>query len=113
MKTVKAIISLAIVAAAFYVGWNLLPPYFNNYKFEDAIAEEARLNTYTAKSENDIREAVYKKAKDLDIPITTDQIVVHREGSAVSISVEYTVHVELPIHPVDLKFHPSSKDKAI
>lgn len=113
MKQVRAILTLAILAGAVYIGWLTVPPYFNNYKFEDVVTEEARMNTYTAKSESDIRESVYQKAKELDIPIAPEQIEVVRQGSAVSISVKYTVHIENVIHPFDLNFNVSSKDKAI
>lgn len=113
MKTVKLLLGLLILAGVFWVCWKIVPPYFANYQLEDAITEEARMNTYTNKSEEDMRQSIYKKAQDLDIPITHDQISVQRAGNSVSISVDYTVHVELPVHPVDLSFHATTKNKGI
>ncbi len=112
MKAVRAIFGLVFMVAAIYAVFVLVPPYFNNYKFQDVISEEARMNTYTAKSEDAMRDSLFQKAKDLDIPITRDQINVRREGQTVSISVDYTVHVNLPAYPLDLQFHPSSKNKS-
>ncbi|MGI9103738.1 MAG: DUF4845 domain-containing protein [Terriglobales bacterium] len=112
MKALRAIFGVVFMVAAIYAVFVLVPPYFSNYKFQDVIAEEARVNTYTAKSENDIRESIFQKAKELDIPVTQDQINVRREGQTVSISVDYTVHVNLPAYPLDLQFHPSSKNKS-
>ena len=112
MKTLRALIGLCVIVAVIYTAWKLVPPYFHDYQFQDVVSEEARMNTYTARSENDIRESIFKKAQDLDIPITRDQINVRREGQTVNISADYIVHVDLPAYPLDLKFHAGSKNKA-
>jgi hypothetical protein len=111
MKTLKALLGLAVLVGAFYLAWMLVPPYFNNYELEDYMAQEARFNTYTAKSETDMRESIYKKAQDLTIPLTREQINVQRISNGVSISADYTVHVDLPLYPIDMTFHPASKNK--
>jgi hypothetical protein len=112
MKSVKALIGLVIVVVAVYVAWNMLPPYFNNYKLQDVIATEARANSYSTRTEDQIREIVVQKAKNIDVTLTPEQIAVTRSGQAVSIEVNYTVHLDFPIHPVDLKFHEVSKNNS-
>lgn len=113
MKTVRAILGLLIVAGVLYSAWLMVPAYFHNYELQDAIAEEARLSSYTTKSDEDVRESIYRKAKDMEMPITREQINVRRDGSTLNIWVDYTVHVDLPGYPLDLQFHPSSKNKPI
>jgi uncharacterized protein DUF4845 len=99
---------MVVVAVAV---WRLVPPYFNNYQLQDTITDEARMNTYTPKSAEAIRDTIWKKCKELDIPVKPEQINVQRDGQSVSIWLDYTVHVDLPLYPVDLAFHPSSKNK--
>jgi len=114
MKTLKALISLAIVAFGFYVGIKVVPVYFNYYQFQDAIEEEARVQSYTGKSEEDIRDSVWKKAQELELPIASrDDLKVERTGNSVSIATQYTVHIDIPIHPFDLNFQPTTKGKQI
>ena len=113
MKTVKLLVGLLIVVGVFWLLWKVVPPIWANYQLEDVINAEARINTYTNKSEEDMRQTIYRKAQDLDIPLTHDQINVTRGGNTVSIWVDYTVHVELPIHPFDMDFHTASKNKGI
>lgn len=112
MKAVRAILGVVFIVAVIWGTWLLVPPYFNNYKLQDAIADEARQNTYSNKSEEDMRETLWRKAKELEIPVTRDQIKVQREGQAVAISIDYTVHVDFPGYPFDLQFHSTSKNKA-
>ncbi|HWR16953.1 MAG TPA: DUF4845 domain-containing protein [Terriglobales bacterium] len=114
MKTIKALIALAVVVSAFYVGVKVVPVYFNYYQFQDAIEEEARIQSYTGKTESDMRETVWKKAQQLELPLTSpEQIKVERQGTAVTISTEYTVHIDIPVHPFDLTFAPTTKNKQI
>jgi hypothetical protein len=75
------------------------------------------LQSYSNKTEDEIRSTIYKKAQELEIPIREDQINVQRVGSggsgSLSISVTYTVHLNLPYYPLDLEFRPASKSTPI
>ncbi len=111
MKSLRTLIGLLILGSAVYVGYRLIPPYFNNYQFQDLVESEARMNSYSSfkKSEDDIRAGIIKKAADLDIPLRPEQVVIDRTGNDYVITADYTIHVDFPVHPVDLSFHNSSK----
>jgi hypothetical protein len=111
MKALRAIFGIVFIVAVLVTVWKLVPPYFNNYQLQDAITDEARMNTYTPKTAEQMRETIFKKCQDLEIPVTREQINVQRDGQSVAIWFDYTVHVDLPVYPVDLKFQPSSKNK--
>ena len=113
MNRLKSLFGLLLLIAVGYVAWMLLPPYFSNYRFEDACESEALINSYSNKSDVEIRNTLAAKARDYDIPLTADQINVTRNGSELSIWADYTVHVDLPFMPLDLKFHPATKNRRI
>jgi hypothetical protein len=113
MKQIKALLGVGIVVLAFYVVFKLMPPYYNNLQFQDAVETEARQQSYTTKTEAEIREIVLKRAKENDVLVTLDQIQVQRTGAEVTINVDYVVHVNLLVKPLDLKFHAGSKNKGM
>ena len=115
MKTLKLIFTLGIVAVLIYSGWQLVPPFFYHYQFQDALDNEARFDSYTNnRTEDDIKNSVIKKAEDLEIPLTTNQVQVQRlPNNIVYIEANYSVHVELPGYPLDLQFKVSSKNKPL
>lgn len=113
MQRLKSLIGVLVVAAAFYVAWQLFPPYYNNFQFQDEIESQARLNSYTSKSEQEIKESLIKKARELDLPLTSDQVKVQRIGTELAISADYSIHVDLPGYPLDLHFTPQTKNKKI
>ena len=111
MKALRAIFGIVFIVAVLVAVWKLVPPYFSNYQLQDAITDEARINTYTPKTAEQMRETIFKKCQELEIPVTREQINVQRDGQSVAIWFDYTVHVDLPVYPVDLKFQVSSKNK--
>jgi hypothetical protein len=117
MGTVRMFLGLFVIVGAFYVAFKLAPPYFNNYQFVDAVKEEATHDSYTPKSEDEIRHAIFKKAQEYDVPIAEHDILVQRSGmkfnSTVQVKAEYTVHVDLPLYPMDLHFDASTENKGV
>jgi hypothetical protein len=113
LERISPFIGLALVGVGIYLGYLLLPPYFNNWEFQDSIESEARLDTYNTKPEADIRKDLMKAARENNIPITDDMLTVIRSAYGVQISAAYTVHVNLPGYPVDLKFNAASKNELL
>jgi hypothetical protein len=114
MKQLKALLGVGLVIAAFYLAWVLIPPYYNNYSFQEDVENEARSATYSAvATEQTVKDALAKRAKELDIPLSADDIHVEKSGETISIWAEYTVSVQTPIKTIDLKFSPATKNKRI
>jgi uncharacterized protein DUF4845 len=113
MGKIKAFIGLVVIVGAFYVAWNMIPPYFNHYNFQDTLDDIARKQSYTAAKDDDVKQMVIAKAKEMDIAVKEDQISVTRAGAGLAISVRYRVHVEMVVHPVDLDFTANSFNKRI
>lgn len=91
----KALAGILVVAIAAYIGWQFLPPYFNKYQFTDDITSIARFDGPTTKTEEQIRDEVMKKAKEYELPLRPEQVVVMRDGQKVTISAHYQLVVSL------------------
>ena len=113
----KLIIGILFIAAAIFAGVALIPPYWDNYQFEDAIKTEALMATNSTKTEDAIRETVYKRARDFDIPLEKEKIKVQHVGGngsgSVTIEAPYTVTVNIPGYPVTLNFNPTTTNKGV
>jgi hypothetical protein len=113
----KMVFGIIVIVASVYLIAVLAPPFFSNYQFADAIRTEAQMDTYNTKTEDQIRDAIFRKAQDLDVPVSREQIKVQRSGvtgtGSISIEAPYIVHVSLPGYPMDLNFDPSSRNKGV
>ena len=117
MATLKLLFVFAILGAFVLVGAKVIPPFFSNYELEDSIKTEALQSTYSTRSEDDIRAAIIKQARNYDIALTPQQVHISRLGNfgtgSLTIQADYTVAIELPGYSTTLEFHPSTKNKGV
>lgn len=110
------VLTLAILGATVFTGWKILPPYFNNYQFQDAVQSEARfaLSGYPRKTEDDIRNDIWKKAQELSIPLNKqDEIQIVLNQGNISIAADYAVPIDLLVYQFSLQFHPHADNHSI
>lgn len=109
----KAIIWLLILGAAVYVCYKVIPIYLNNYQLEDRMQTEARFAVVNRKSEEAIRDVVYREIQERDIPARREDIRVQSTQRNVHISVDYTVTVDLRVYQLHLHFTPTVDAQAL
>jgi YbbR domain-containing protein len=115
MSSLKLVVGLMAIVTALVLIVELGPPYWSNYEFQDTLDTEAQLDSYSSKSIEDIQASIVKKAREMSIPLSREQVTVQRTGppgsGAVIIEANYTVHVDLPGYPMDVQFNAASKNK--
>jgi hypothetical protein len=115
MGRIKKLVSLLVFLVAVYMGWTLVPIYLASYQFQDALVTIAKFSVtgVVPRTDDQMREDVLKKAKELDIPVTPEAIKISHAGPQPEISVDYTVVVDLVNgKKLTLQFNPTSRDKA-
>jgi hypothetical protein len=113
VKEFKAIFGLAVLLAGGFVLYKILPAYWNNYKANRMIAEQAIVFTNFPKTEDEMKIVIAQKAQDMDIPIAPEEVAVSRNRGDVSISFAYTVHIDMPLYPFDLNFEDSTTNQNV
>ena len=99
-----------LIVAMIFLGLKFVPVYYDNYSFKDFVDDESKRASYaTTMSSETIRNEVYKKAQEMDLPIEKEAIKVVKNGAAggvnpVSISANYDVHLDLLVTATDLHF---------
>ena len=109
----KAIFWTALIVFAIFAAFKLIPPYLAEYELSDKMQEQARFAVVNRFDDEKIRETIFKEIRDLEIPAKKEDIKVIASSEKVSISVDYTVPVDLLVYRVQLHFTPSSENKSI
>ena len=109
----KAVIYLAILVFIIYSAVKIVPIYVSNYQLSDKMQEEARFAVVNRRTEEQIRDNIFKVVQELEIPVKRETIMVTASNSVVKISMEYTVPVDLLFYRMDLHFSPSSENKSV
>lgn len=102
----KVLIGLLVVAALLTAGIRIVPVYVNAYTFRDEMHVRARHfgNEWPAKSQEEVRVDLYKKATELNLPIGHEHIQVSTAPEGIAIVVRFTVPVDLVVVQRELNF---------
>ena len=116
MGTIKVIVGSLVVVGVAYSGFQILPPEMGNYSFQDDLRNIAMVGGANPRqTDQDLIDAIVKKAQDHDITLTPAQVTIQRIGTAgapaVYVAAEYNVQVNLPGYALTLHFTPSSGNK--
>ena len=109
----KAIIVTAILILGIFAGVKVIPPYVAYYQLNDKVQEIARFGVVEHNTEDQIRDKVLRTIDDLQIPATKENVKISAGSSRVSISVDYTVPVDILFYHLDLHFTPTSENKSL
>ncbi len=112
---IKLLLAVAIIGSVVFAAVKIVPAYFANYQFQDAIESESRfaLTGYPKRSQTDIQNEVFKKAQDLGLPVTAEDVKVVMDTSTCAISLDYTVPVDLQVYQFTLQFHDHADNHSI
>ena len=111
--TLKAILSLAFLAAVIFAGFKIVPVYVNNYQLQDFIQGQTPFWLTQRASAEAIRKIILTKAQDLDLPVGEDDVTIVANQNVVKVSIDYQVPVDLKLYTLQLHFTPSSENKSI
>lgn len=109
------LITLSVLGAMIFSAVKIVPVYFANYQFQDSIESESRfaLTGYPKKTPDDVRDDIWKKAKELGIPAEKDAIRVAMDNGSVEIGLDYSVPIDLALYRFTLQFHPHADNHSI
>jgi hypothetical protein len=102
---INLMLTLILLGSMIFCGVMLIPPYFTKYQLQDAMNTEARFASYNRKSEEEIREDVWKKVVELGVPAKRADIHITNDNINTQIDVNYTVPINMLFKQYDWEFH--------
>jgi hypothetical protein len=109
----NTVLTLLIVGFLIFSGVKIVPAYFANYQLQDSMQTETRFAIANHKGEEDIREDIWKKVQELEIPVKRENIKVSSEQRSVAISLDYVIPVDLRVYQFTLEFHPHADNHTL
>jgi hypothetical protein len=109
------LITIIIIGALGFTAVKIVPIYVEKYQMQDAIENESRfaMSAYPKKSAEDVREDVYKKAVEINVPVKREDIKVTVTNLGVDISMDYSVPIDLAVTQWAPQFHLHANNQII
>ena len=101
MGTLKAIFGLLVIGGMIYCAWQIVPPELANYSFQDDLRQVAMVGGANPhQTDQELMDAIMKKAQEHQITLVPEQITVQRIGTpgapAVYVAADSSGPVTLP-----------------
>ncbi|MFZ0335743.1 MAG: DUF4845 domain-containing protein [Candidatus Acidiferrales bacterium] len=109
----KTLFVLVIVFALGFAAVKIVPIYINNYQLQDSMQEEATYASVNRKTADQIKTDLEKRLTDLGISVDPSTIQVTSYSGNVTISLEYTIPVDLTVYQLQLHFHPQADNTSL
>ena len=97
------LVGIVILLVAAVLAYKLIPVKIKAADMRDTIVDEAK--SAGQYDEGAIRKHILQKAKELEFPVTEENIEISRKSTYVIIDVKYTVPVDLPGYTYNWNFH--------
>lgn len=111
------LITVLVLGAMVFAGVKIVPIYFANYQLQDSMQTEARfaLSSYPKKGPDDIRDDIYKKVQELEIPAKKEDIKVVMDAATgnVDLGLDYSVTIDLKVYQWIKSFHVHADNHSI
>jgi hypothetical protein len=118
VKHVKTILECAVILLFASVVWQVTACELANYELQDEMKDiaslaSAKIGLAAPSSDEDLRDAVVRKARSHNIKLDPRQIVVERSGTTDApkayIAVSYDARIFLPGSIFSIHFAPNSQ----
>jgi hypothetical protein len=100
--------AVLILAGLVFFLATFAPYYLRNLKMQSFVSEITRQVENKANSDEVLRAWVLEKARQLELPITEDEVHVTHPLDGLRIDVRYFVKIDVPGYTVNLHFYPGA-----
>src|SRR5207253_1451823 len=92
---------LFILIVLLFAGTQYAPGYFAAFQFNDYVRQEVKYAVTARKTPERIRAEILEKAKELEIPLTKNDIHVTRRGPSFTLEIEYRWPINMRVYHHD------------
>jgi len=105
---VGALIALAVVGIAIFLGVKIIPVRVAAYEFRDFVEQECR---YAAvrKHDTQVRNRILEKAEELEIPLDPKRLELKRTRSEMIIRASFEQPIDLKVYTYVYKYEVSER----
>ena len=108
LPTWRLALAILVLALMAFVLASFAPIYFRNLELQNYVSDVTHSVDSQAKSDDLLRTNVLTKARQLNLPVSEDNVHIVHAPDGLRIDVRYFVRVNLPGYTVDLHFYPGA-----
>jgi hypothetical protein len=101
-------VAVLILAGLVFFLATFTPYYLRNFQLQRFVSDLTHRVENQTKSDDALRTWVVEKARQLQLPITEDEVHITHPPDGMRIDIRYFVKVDVPGYTVNLHFYPGA-----
>ena len=97
------LVGLAFLALAVFIAYKLVPIKVRTAELRQEVVDQAKVAGM--RGDDRIMYAILRKAQEENLPVTEDNVQIHRTANTIAVDVDYTVPVDFPGYKFNWEFH--------
>jgi len=102
------LVGIVVLLIACVIAYKMIPVKVKAADLRDTVVDEAK--SAGQHSDAVMMQNILRKADELELPLTEDNIEIQRQSGYVRVEVEYTVPVEFPGYTYQWSFHHKTEN---
>jgi hypothetical protein len=97
------LVGVALMAIAIFIAYKMVPIKVRAAELRQEVVDQAK--AAGMRGDDRIMAAILRKAQDENLPVTEDNVQIHRTANTISVDVDYVVPVDFPGYKYQWGFH--------
>lgn len=102
------LVGLVLLLIAGLIAYKMIPVKVKSADLRDTVQDYAKSGSQF--NDKAIMGAILDKAKDLELPVTENDVKIQRRPNDIKVEVDYTVPVKFPGYTYNWKFHHKAEN---
>ena len=94
---------VALLAIAIFIAYKMVPVKVRAAELRQEVVDQAKAGGM--REDGKILAAILRKAQDENLPVTEDNVQIHRTANMITVDVDYVVPVDFPGYKYNWEFH--------
>ena len=97
------VVGLLLLLAGIFIAYKMIPVKVKAAELRGEVVDEAK--SAGQRGDDRIMANILKRAQELQLPVTENDVQIRRAATSIAVDVRYTVPVEFPGFTYQWKFH--------
>jgi len=97
------IVGLILLLIGVFIAYKLIPVKVKAAELRQTVVDEAKMAG--TRSDGEIMKRILRKAEELRLPVTEDNVKINRGNNQIKVDVNYVVPVDFPGYVLKWNFH--------
>jgi predicted membrane protein len=102
------LVGLIVLAIGIFIAYKMIPVKVKAAELRQEVVDEAK--SAGTHGDDKIRANILSKARENELPVTEDNIKIHRGNNEITVDVEYVVPVEFPGYTYQWHIHHNAQN---